>query len=155
MTEFFQPDKAYQHDSPHGSEGIFLVQYVGRAPVPFEHHSETLGVAFGWRWGLGPNGWEGQGSYLTPDFAGWTEIPPPPCGARAGSRVCVVTGPPRSHGQHIAENGDYWVDVEPCKHQDCQHIDCDPEPTVYCGTRNESGAQCFYIADHTPRPHAF
>lgn len=77
MAEFFKVGKTYRHSSPYGSEGEFLVEYVGVAPTEFEHHSETLGVAFGWRRMLDNNGeWEGLGAYLTPDFAGWEEIPP-------------------------------------------------------------------------------
>ncbi|HEX5567419.1 MAG TPA: hypothetical protein VFY14_10935 [Streptomyces sp.] len=68
MSDFFQPGRLYQHPT----EGLFLVTYVGTAPAPFEHHAETLGVAFGWRRGLSPNGVvEGLGEYTTPDFHGW------------------------------------------------------------------------------------
>lgn len=74
---FFEAAKTYRHYLPDGtpsSEGWFLVGFVGSAPPAFEHHSELLGVAFGWRRGLGPNGIvEGLGSYVTPDFAGWRE----------------------------------------------------------------------------------
>ena len=81
---FFETGKTYRHGNELGSEAIFDVRYVGTAPGPFEHHSETLGVAFGWLWGPGPDGtWEGLGSYSTPDFADWEEVTPPPCGARA------------------------------------------------------------------------
>ena len=78
MTEFFEPDKTYRHyleDGCPSEEGLFQVAYVGRAPEPFECYSETLGVAFGWRQGIGPNGnWEALGSYVTPDFVGWREV---------------------------------------------------------------------------------
>lgn len=82
---FFEANKTYRHYLPDGTpsdEGWFLVEMVGTAPPAFEHHSELLGVAFGWRRGLGPNGIvEGLGSYITPDFAGWREEglgdPPP------------------------------------------------------------------------------
>ena len=81
MSEFFKPETTYRHYWPDGTpspEGWFLVKFVGRAPEPFEHHSETLGVAFGWRRGLSPNGVvEGMGSYVTPDFARWREEPLP------------------------------------------------------------------------------
>lgn len=65
---FFQPRKTYAHDA----EGRFFVEFVGEAPDGFEHHSETQGVAFGWRVGVDD---EPLGSYSTPDFAGWAEIP--------------------------------------------------------------------------------
>jgi hypothetical protein len=68
---FFQPGRLYQHPS----EGVLLVAHVGTAPAPFEHHMETLGVAFGWRWDVSPNGiTEGLGSYTTPDFFGWEPL---------------------------------------------------------------------------------
>jgi hypothetical protein len=80
MPEFFIPGRTYRHHREDGSpspEGLFLVAFVGRAPEPFEHHSETLGVAFGWRQGIDANGtWEALGSYETPDFAGWVEVLP-------------------------------------------------------------------------------
>lgn len=75
---FFEPGKTYLHHGEDGKpsgEGLFTVAYVGRAPEPYEHHSETLGVAFGWRQYIGPNGeWDAAGSYTTPDFAGWCEV---------------------------------------------------------------------------------
>lgn len=61
---FFQPDTTYVHPG----EGRFRVEFVGVAPDGFEHHSETQGVAFGWR--IGVDG-EPLGSYSTPDYAGW------------------------------------------------------------------------------------
>jgi hypothetical protein len=61
---FFQPCTTYVHPG----EGRFYVEFVGTAPEGFEHHSETQGVAFGWR--VGVDG-EPSGSYCTPDFAGW------------------------------------------------------------------------------------
>lgn len=64
---FFQPRTTYIHDG----EGRFTVEFVGTAPDGFEHHSETQGVAFGWRIGAGG---ESLGSYSTPDFAGWTQV---------------------------------------------------------------------------------
>lgn len=79
-TAFFEPDKTYRHYDETGNpseEGLFLVAYVGCAPEPFEHYSETLGVAFGWQQGIGPKGtWEALGSYTTADFAGWREVRP-------------------------------------------------------------------------------
>jgi hypothetical protein len=104
VPDFFQPGHAYLHHLPDGSpsdEGLFLVAYVGRAPEPFEHHSETEGVAFGWRQRPGPNGvWEGAGSYDTPDFAGWREVTLPDTAAVPnGCRWCGV---PLPHGlQHL------------------------------------------------------
>jgi hypothetical protein len=80
-TAFFEAGKTYTHvteDGEASGEGLFLVEFVGRAPSPFEYHSETGGVAFGWRWCMGPDGtWEGNGAYITPDFAGWEEVPAP------------------------------------------------------------------------------
>lgn len=74
-SPFFEAGKAYRHDSPHGSEGIFTVEFVGRAPEGFEHHSETGGVAFGWHKRIRHDGREEPlGEYTTPDFAGWEEI---------------------------------------------------------------------------------
>jgi hypothetical protein len=152
---FFQTGRAYRHGNARGSEeGLFWVKYVGTAPGPFEYHSELLGVAFGWRWGLGPNGdWEGLGSYSTPDFAGWEEVPPPPCGAAVGnSWVCAE--PRDGHLKHVAENGDYWFEADPCRHDDCSYADCDPTPTVHCGFQDESGHACCFIARHR-RDHEF
>ncbi|BFV54980.1 hypothetical protein KCMC57_up00840 [Kitasatospora sp. CMC57] len=77
-TEFFREGRMYRNfkDGAPSTEWAFLVQCVGRAPAAFEHHAETLGVAFGWRRGLSRNGRvEGLGSYVTPDFAGWQKIP--------------------------------------------------------------------------------
>lgn len=73
-TPFFEVGKTYRHTSQHGSEGIFLVEFVGRAPEDFEHHSETGGVAFGWRKRLHKGVMAPVGEYSTTDFAGWTEI---------------------------------------------------------------------------------
>lgn len=71
MAEFFEVGKTYQHDS----EGIFEVKFVGKAPAAFEYHSETLGVAFGWRKLQGTDGsWEGMGGYETADFHGWSDM---------------------------------------------------------------------------------
>ncbi|MDH6580774.1 hypothetical protein [Kitasatospora sp. MAP5-34] len=71
-------DTTYDHLGPDGqptTERTFYVTHIGRALAAYEHHSQTLGVAFGWRRGLSPNGRiEGLGSYTTPDFAGWHEI---------------------------------------------------------------------------------
>lgn len=64
---FFQPRTTYVHPG----EGRFYVEFVGTAPDGFEHHSETQGVAFGWR--IAVDG-EPLGSYYTPDFAGWTPV---------------------------------------------------------------------------------
>jgi len=81
VEPFFEVGKTYRHywpDSTPSPEGWFLVKLVDKAPPEFEHHRETLGVAFGWRRGLSPNGViEGLGSYVTPDFAGWAEVPNP------------------------------------------------------------------------------
>lgn len=69
--DFFVMGNTYEH----AAEGIFLVKYAGRAPQHFEHHSETLGVAFGWRrdaraGAVGvPRG--DCGAYTQTDFAGW------------------------------------------------------------------------------------
>ncbi|WP_327066825.1 hypothetical protein [Kitasatospora sp. NBC_01302] len=153
MTDFFKPETAYRHSSENGSEGIFLVKYVGRAPGPFEHHSETLGVAFGWLWGPGPNGWEGRGAYLTPDFVGWEEIPLPPCGAQVSGHTCVSTEP--DHYRHHAANGNYWFNVDPCKHDDCQNLDCDPVPSVHCGAPNDAGDHCLLLTHAGRTPHVY
>jgi hypothetical protein len=94
VADFFQAGHTYLHHLPDGrpsGEGLFLVAHVGRAPAPFEHHSETEGVAFGWRQGPGPNGgWDALGSYDTPDFAGWREVDLPDTAAAApdGCRWC-------------------------------------------------------------------
>lgn len=77
MTEtapgFFLPGHTYRHWAP--QEGLFKVEFVGTAPEGFEYHSETLGVAYGWRRAVGPSGVEEpMGSYTTPDFAGWTDV---------------------------------------------------------------------------------
>ncbi|GAA2457115.1 hypothetical protein [Streptomyces macrosporus] len=86
MSDFFEAGRLYQHPD----EGVFLVAYVGTAPEPFEYHSETLGVAFGWRRGLSPNGVvEGLGSYTTPDFHGWEPIDNPSA-EPSGCRWCGV-----------------------------------------------------------------
>jgi hypothetical protein len=78
VSDFFEPGKTYLHhgeDGRQSTEGLFRVEYVGRAPEPFESYDETAGVAFGWRQGVGPNGvWEALGSYSTPDYAGWQEV---------------------------------------------------------------------------------
>lgn len=80
MSDFFEPGKTYLHHGEDGqpsTEGLFLVEFVGRAPEPFESYDETAGVAFGWRQGVDANGdWTGLGSYVTPDFAGWQEVRP-------------------------------------------------------------------------------
>lgn len=159
---FFEAGKTYRHGNGRGSEGLFDVRYVGTAPGPFEHHSETLGVAFGWLWGPGPDGtWQGLGSYSTPDFADWEEIPLPPCGAQADDvdgvvAVCAITKLPGTHTKHVAADGRYWWELEPCKHDSCTSFDCDGDPTVRCGNRNEAGADCFLLAGHTPRTdHAY
>lgn len=74
-SPFFEVGKTYRHDSPHGSEGVFTVEFVGRAPDGFEHYAETGGVAFGWKKSIDLHGKEEpNGSYETPDFAGWEEI---------------------------------------------------------------------------------
>lgn len=102
MTDdFFKPGRTYRHYDEHGepsTEGLFTVVFAGRAPAAFEHHSETLGVAFGWRQGIGPSGeWEALGAYDTPDFAGWREVRDvqrpnlPPNG-------CRWCGEPKPHG---------------------------------------------------------
>lgn len=102
---FFEPDKTYRHYDEHGeptTEGLFHCVYAGRAPAAFEHHSETLGVAFGWRQGIGPSGeWEALGAYDTPDFAGWREVRPllSP-GHPDGCRWCNL---PRPHGHQYVE----------------------------------------------------
>lgn len=67
-SEFFKARNTYRHEA----EGVFYVEFAGRAPAAFEHHSETLGVAFGWR--IGPDG-EPLGAYYNPDFEGWDEVP--------------------------------------------------------------------------------
>lgn len=66
---FFQPRTTYVHDR---GEGRFHVEFVGVAPAGYGHHSETQGVAFGWR--ISADG-SARGAYVTPDFAGWTEVP--------------------------------------------------------------------------------
>lgn len=151
---FFESGKTYRHGNERGTEGIFDVRYVGTAPAPFEYHAETLGVAFGWLWGPGPDStWQGLGSYCTPDFADWEEIPHPPCGAQAGNRTCVITEPRNRHGKHIAADGAWWYETEPCEH-DCGHMECTDGPTVYCGAADEHGMHCYWVADHN-RPHEY
>lgn len=108
MSEFFVPGTTYRHYGEDGeptAEGLFLCVYAGRAPAAFEHYSEELGVAFGWRQGIGPNGeWEALGSYETPDFAGWREVRPLlESGVPDGCRWC---NQPRPHGhQYVAGVG--------------------------------------------------
>lgn len=104
QPEFFIPSRTYRHhleDGTPSEEGLFLVAFVGRAPEPFEHYSEALGVAFGWRQGIGPNGeWEAQGAYDTPDFAGWREVRPYERGATPdGCRWCGDA--PGHHGHQF------------------------------------------------------
>jgi hypothetical protein len=152
---FFESGKTYIHSSPNGSEGIFDVRYVGAADSPFEHHSETLGVAFGWLWGPSPNGtWEGRGSYTTPDFAGWEEILPPPCGATVAGYICVLAERRSHHLKHVAVDGSYWYAVDPCGRDECQHAERIDRTTVYCGAASDVGESCYFIADHE-RPHTY
>ncbi|WP_035796442.1 hypothetical protein [Kitasatospora mediocidica] len=105
MPEFFIADRTYRHYLEDGSpskEGLFTVAYAGTAPEPYEHYSETLGVAFGWQQGIGPNGeWEALGSYTTPDFAGWVEVTPVDDKAATpdGCRWCG--GSPDHHGRQF------------------------------------------------------
>lgn len=99
MAGFFEPGKTYLHHGEDGhpsDEGLFRVEYVGRAPEPFESYDETAGVAFGWRQGVDANGdWTGLGSYTTPDFAGWREVrPAQPSESPDGCRWC---GDERGH----------------------------------------------------------
>jgi hypothetical protein len=107
MTEFFEPDKTYRHYAEDGSpseEGLFRVTYVGRAPEPFEHYSETLGVAFGWQQAPNVSGdWEALGAYTTADFAGWREVRlvDDLAAEPNGCRWCGDT--PDHHGRQYAE----------------------------------------------------
>jgi hypothetical protein len=99
---FFEPNKTYRHYAEDGrpsEEGLFQVVHVGRAPEPFEHYSETLGVAFGWRQGVQMRGapWEGQGAYTTADFAGWREVPGGD-GQGVNPDGCRWCGEPAPHG---------------------------------------------------------
>jgi hypothetical protein len=69
---FFEVDKTYRNPV----EGTFLVKYIDTPPTGYEHHTGTLGVAFGWRM-IHPDGHpdgEPDGAYTTPDFHGWREI---------------------------------------------------------------------------------
>lgn len=107
-AEFFEAGKTYRHyweDGTPSDEGLFTVAYVGRAPEPFEHHSETLGVAFGWRQGPGVDGeWESLGGYDTPDFAGWCETRPVPADETHLPDGCRWCGDARGH------HGRRWAD---------------------------------------------
>lgn len=101
MSGFFEAGHTYLHHGEDGepsTEGLFTVQFVGRAPAAFESYDETGGVAFGWRQGPGADGtWEALGAYTTPDFAGWREVrTPPPAATPDGCRWC---GEPRPHGR--------------------------------------------------------
>jgi len=95
-STFFEAGKVYRHylagrPSP---EGLFVVAYVGRAPGGFEDPSEAAGVAFGWRRGPGPGAPAGSpetglGSYVSADFAGWTEVPDTDLLAQTGGAGAV------------------------------------------------------------------
>lgn len=80
--------------------------------------------------------------------------PAEPCTAHANGLPCARTDGP-DHSRHIAADGRYWWEPEPCKHDDCTSLDCDPEPSVHCGATNDAGDECFLLEHPSRTDHAY
>lgn len=80
--------------------------------------------------------------------------PAEPCTAHANGLACARTDDP-DHSRHIAADSRYWWEPEPCKHDDCTSLDCDPEPSVHCGATNDAGDECFLLEHASRTDHAY